>query len=355
MLPTDAAGNHCTDDAGAGRIVVFVILFNANLVIAHYFQRAIWMKHHYVPEVYLRNFSKGLSGHFFRIKRGNIRAKQVHASAVCYRKDFYEKKNDDILKVHGLSEKTFLETRGFSYESKWPRIITAFIGNNQYVSRGIYEDLISAYVSIKQRTLWYRKQLSDVNLLDGVFEKVTSEFRKQNQILFKALDVDFATIALESKSKIFDSSFSEEIQLRGLIETVQKTNHAYQDAFIKLLSMNFEIVTPSSPHDRFITGDNPGFSLDGNKIWNTNFGKFDLIVFPVSSKFSIVLKGFSAINHLDVLKRIRIRRISSQETEMINYGTLCVSDEMIFCEDDSYLEAFAKRFASNFRGNPLSG
>lgn len=299
------------------------------------------MKHHYVPEAYLRHFSTNNTGHFFRVRRGRHKVKPVHASGACYQYGFYSIGNADILKSHGLTDPLFLETHGFPYESRWPSIVKAFTGNKVYVDRKTHEEIIRAYISLKQRTLLYRKQFTNKQVLDGAFEAVTKRFVEEYQFILDHLKIDFDRIANEQRKKMFDSGkFPEETHLRGLIESVKGTNTAYKDALIKILGMNFEILTPRSTSDFFLTCDNPGFSLDGDKVWSTNFGKFDSIIFPLSSSHVMRVYGFSPLNHLDVLKRISTKRIDSNQVEIINRLTMQISDEFIFCESKDYLANF---------------
>lgn len=302
------------------------------------------MRHHFVPEIYLKQFSKDCAGHFFRVKRGNKKIKWIHTSGVCYRDDFYNINDPELLNTHSLAENSFLEKYAFPYERGWVNLIENF-KTQQYIDRSIHERLLRAYMSLKQRTPFFRKQFADQKLLANVFERVTSEMHEQYKTLIEHSNVDFDSMKADQLAKIRDASrYSEETHLRGLIESVQGVNVAWRDAFVKLLSMNFEVLTPAVENDFFLTSDNPGFSLNGEQIWNTNFGWFDTVAFPISSKHAIYFNQFNSLNHLEVLKRVRYRKITSAEIDTINYATLVVSDELLFCENEVYLKNFLNRF-----------
>ncbi|HNC28873.1 MAG TPA: DUF4238 domain-containing protein, partial [Cyclobacteriaceae bacterium] len=211
------------------------------------------MKHHFVPEVYLKQFSRNCEGHFFKVKRGQKRAKKIHTSGVCYREDFYDIKNPTALHEHKLTEKSFLERYGFPYERGWINLIENF-KSRQYVSRSQHEQLLKAYVSIKQRTHFFRRQFTDQKLLNRIFNEVTSKMYEEYKTLIDQRKVDFESIKSEQLEKMQDTStFSEENHLRGLVESLVGINTPIHDALLKLLSMNFEVLTPKVDKDFFLT------------------------------------------------------------------------------------------------------
>lgn len=157
--------------------------------------------------------------------------------------------------------------------------------------------------------------------------------------------MDYYIVANLIKSNILtDNDQLEELHKVGLIKSSKGINDSFN--FIKnfLLKMNIYVLEPISKNDFFFTSDNPGFTLIGGKVFNTDYGKkFDLIGFPLNSKQMIVLEGFSNQSPLEISKVLHFRKINGKEVDRFNSFTIVNSNESIFCENKQFLKDTIER------------
>src|SRR5690606_19850285 len=102
-------------------------------------------KQHFVPEVYLRQFTRNQNGFFYQldisIQRLDIR--EVHVHNVCYFTNYYDVENQGELRELGLNDPRYLE-KSFTYENILAPIIDRIRERQYYSSRKEFEILVDA-------------------------------------------------------------------------------------------------------------------------------------------------------------------------------------------------------------------
>ena len=142
-----------------------------------------------------------------------------------------------------------------------------------------------------------------------------------------------------------DPYYAETSHLRSLVESSRQSNEPVFDAITKILSMNIVILEVIGKADYLFVSDNPGYSLLGNKMFNTNYGAFDKIVWPINSKQIILLDGFNTSNYIKPLIRLRYLPVESNYIQEVNEMTFLLAGQRIFCENRDALNRF--RFVCN--------
>lgn len=82
-------------------------------------------RQHYVPQIYLKQFTVDLNGFFFRAKPKPYSAGGIskrHINNVCYLEDFYVFQNADVLEKLPGQDANFIETNAFKYETRLDEI-----------------------------------------------------------------------------------------------------------------------------------------------------------------------------------------------------------------------------------------
>lgn len=97
----------------------------------------------------------------------------------------------------------------------------------------------------------------------------------------------FHITAENAKTKLLDDPQPIDSHHRGLTDNVFGNNEAAIAAKQITLTMKVCLLHPASSRSYFLTTDNPGFTRLDNKIFNTNYERFDAVGFPLASKDSV--------------------------------------------------------------------
>jgi hypothetical protein len=303
-------------------------------------------KQHFVPEGYLRQFTSQDGGFFYcRTKKSGPKTscRQLHVGNVCWSDRFYDL-SGKYLKEYDVK---FLETDFHRYENSLPTLLLKFRDHNvAMIGKDDLTLLIDAYLSIKHRTQYARKEIS-VLLKD---EKTMSK-RVDNQIqnfvipLMNALGIPLNSIDMdEGKKRVLETlsrneNASRETHLQGLLESTKgyrETIHAAKNA---LFGMDLTILV-AGQNEWFFTSDNPGFTLFNQNTYNTRFVNFDSVFFPINSKQTLIFKRYNGLNYINAVRPIQYILATSDNVNYVNSNTFFFSDERIFCENRDYLFKF---------------
>lgn len=304
-------------------------------------------RHHYVPKVYLREFSKNRSGHFYAAgpKPNLLRTiNPRHVEQVCYIDNFYtlKEKTKEQSKVDDID---FLEKKAFDYEKRLlPRIISKLKNKNVYLNKSYHDSLIDIYLNIKQRNLFYRKNFRAYDIAK-LAEKELERMKPLQSWIEEMSGQNYETFMGKIKDQILeDKDLPDELHKQTLIETAIGKNDAINNSSEVLKAMTFFVLEPLNSSDFFITSDNPGFTLLGDKVFNTNFGRFDSIGFPINSKQLVFLRGKSRQSNLEIHKKINFIKLGTKGIDTLNFCTIFNSTEYVFCESKKYLTELIERF-----------
>lgn len=297
-------------------------------------------RQHYLPEGYLKGFTAASNGFLHELRKQDMRLRRQHISKVCYSTNFYDITDEQILKHFSVNQR-YLES-SFAYEPLLPAVLKQIQDRKPYITRKQFEIIIEAYVSIKHRTPFYRKKIDEIQKEETFFDNVARNVKKDiNWLLDLQPDFDFDEYVKQFKNAILqDEEFAKKNHHRSLIETSFNLNDPVREAITKILSMNLIVLEITNPNDYFLVSDNPGYSLQRNIVFNTNYGDFDMIHFLINSKQTLLLYSFNGLNYVRPLIRLKFIPIRPAIISKINIATYEMANEAVFCEDRKYLETF---------------
>jgi hypothetical protein len=306
-------------------------------------------RHHYVPKIYLRQFTKELKGHFFSAgpKPDLLRTiKNRHISEICYLDNFYTLNKSETLQRYSIEDRNFIEKNAFNYEKyRIRQVINKFKNRNVNLSKSYHEQLIDIYLSIKMRNIFIRNQHQDTALINQTLDKEVESFKVMKNWIESVSGESYENIMTKVRDSLSnDKVLHEEFQKQSIIETLRGTNEAVNQAKRKIQKLKIYLFEPLSNKDYFITSDNPGFTLIGNKVFNTNFGEFDSIGFPINSKQTVMFIGLSSQSDLEVVRQIHYRKLTSKDMDKFNNCTTFNAVQYVYCESKKYLTEYVDRF-----------
>lgn len=299
-------------------------------------------KQHFVPEAYLREFTPDRNGFFYQLNFANprLQIRRVYVSNVCYVRNFYDINNDQELNSLGINNPRYLEA-SFYYENAFTKILGRIRERQSYLSRKEFELLVEAYIGIKHRGPMYRKEIARLQQEGIVFDQIADNLKTELRPIIEHHSFDYDSFVGRMKREMQnDRSYAEASHLRSLVESSRQSNEPVFDAITKILSMNIVILEVNGKADYLFVSDNPGYSLLGNKMFNTNYGAFDKIVWPINSKQIILLDGFNPLNYINPLIRLRYLPVQSTYIQEVNKMTFLLADEKVFCENRDALNRF---------------
>jgi uncharacterized protein DUF4238 len=256
------------------------------------------------------------------------RIQKRHTGRVCCITNFYDIDNTATLKRFGIDNPRIIET-SFKYENSLGKILSKIKNRNPFLFKKDFQTIIETYVSLKHRTPYFRKQIENNKLASEALDNTIREFSEEYRALFNLINYDFNTLAAKfRKDSLADPNRGKNFHLSGLLDYSRTQNEPVKDAINKIIGMNISIIeAPSACY--FFTSDNPGYSLDGNKIFNTNFGQFNMIHFPINSKQMILFSGFNPLNHLNPIIRLNYFKANTAFVKEVNRMALLVTDQKV--------------------------
>lgn len=293
-----------------------------------------------MPQGYLKGFTEGSSRFFHELRKKDLRIKKKPINHVCYSTNFYDISDEPILKQFSIRQR-YLED-SFNYEKVLPPLLSSIQNRALYISRKEFEVIVEAYVSMKHRTPYYRGKVEELQKEGKVLDEVVNNVKKEiGWLLSLEPTFDYDKFTSNFKKEIRqDIDWAKKSHHRSLVENTFQINEPVRDAITKILSMNISVLEILKPKDYFFVSDNPGYSISTNKVFNTNYGNFDMIYFPINSKQVLLLHAFDPLNYVRPLIRLKYIKVPSQAVYQINRATYDVATQAVFCGCKAYLERF---------------
>lgn len=304
-------------------------------------------KQHYVPKVYLKQFSKNKSGHFYAAgpKSNNLRSiNPRHVEQVCYLDNFYTLKNETSESVN-VKDRNFLEKNAFHYESRLlPRIINKLKHKNIYLNKSYHDSFIDIYLNIKQRNPCYRNSFNSDHLSESVTKQINI-LKLSKEWVEEMSGENFEVFTQRIKQKIVqDKDIKDELHKRILFDSFSGNDETMNKIKTVLGKMNLFVAEPLKDSEFFLTSDNPGFTILGDRILNTHFSEFTGVGFPITSKQFVLLLGTSSQSQLEIRKKINFRKFKTEAIDSLNRATIINSNEFVFCESKKYLSDTIEKY-----------
>jgi Protein of unknown function (DUF4238) len=301
-------------------------------------------KHHFTPEVYLKEFANSQK-QFFYIKKGFTKITPKTVGQVCYIPNYFKLHSQDNLTLYSITDLNHIEKNLFKkHENKYPKLLKKFTLpslSQLNISKIDILLMLEILVTIKKRNPTYRNMMIS-NWKNYVTSKQFREDVKEGIEMSKSIDTIDPEIYLENY--INEAKYNEDkqadIYLRTFLENENKTINEAINIF-----MNHKIIMYHAPFgSQFITSDNPGFCVLPNDVIE-NFGGLGLnfkFLFPLTPKCCLY------INHNDkdpenkylLTKSITITHIDKQTVDLINTCTFKMASEKIFSYSSDTLKQF---------------
>ncbi len=301
-------------------------------------------KHHFVPECYLRNF---LDNRIFftldirKVQKGyDERISYSNPSKVCYFENYYSI-NDKIFGDSDFDE-LFVESEVLkNLEDIYPTLYKKMIYGNQF----LIEDCVLTSDFIVQLKLrnpyWFNNE--QVKIKKNIVKDITLKDLE--------LDTGFESIPIEFKKNILnavlegikiDPAFDKRLQLNSLIRRYNsevELNKRHRNAIV---NCKWIILIAPEKGPYFITSDNPGVSVDNNKlVYNTKFDKNFTFYLPLSPQYCLCITDFEKDNVLEknhpfkVIEKLQINR---DLVFGINNTLIQLINKLLIAVDESYLD-----------------
>ena len=261
-------------------------------------------KQHYVPKLYLKNFTKNNFFNVYNIEKDEL-INNVHYASQCQEKYYYGEdcKWEDLLGT---------------YESEWGRLFKQIIGDDKYVMSEYDKNLIKQFAIIQSiRTPAREKYYKEITWGSLKFA-LEMRLNKKN--------IQISPYLIEKERENFEKKYMQNIPQQNL-EDYNKMIKYINDLSVCILE--YTCTT------KLISSDNPiikynNFVRENNGLQNAGFVMF----FPISSNKLIVLFDGKMYKRYDDEKYYKIN--NDKEVEEINAFLYVSADKIVFSEDEKY-------------------
>jgi len=295
-------------------------------------------KQHYVPKIYLKQFSctpdNSILGIKF-IKHTNkwSKIKSYKIESICYQDDFYNL--DELTASKEEVQNDFIERNAFWYERNFITTIIKKINNKNLEENDKY-NLCRLFLSLKHRNPKFRKSISSSNL-EGNLDLSILEVKKKysgldNEILNQILDVI-------KKNILLDKDSDKKLHNYSIYKTSTETNAIFTEVLKRVSQYSINVYeVPQKSQRKFITTDNPGYSIDNNgQIFNTKFKEDSCHFLPLSP-----LIGIEFINN-HAPNRIHYRTPSETEIFKFNFSSALMRNTYLYFNESKVLKEFISK------------
>lgn len=308
-------------------------------------------KQHYVPEVYLNNFSFDQNGNLYSIRINStshkLKVKKVNKSQVCYKPDNYKFHKTDIKDENEIADPNYIENNLFNYENEFIRTITNKINSKQNVNLLDAENLIRVILSIKFRNQ-AMKELFQVPEMKEHIERAIEEL-KNHTIMDKfenpkKHDALIKIIGEELRYRSTDESSTSDIYNEQLLKTEEKQRREHEWLIKDLSKCRFNVFCTEESKP-FLTSDNPGYTVHpGGLIGNLHFGSAMALAFPISKTRMFFITYNNRDGNELIIKKINYKNTSDESLKEFNSATIINATEKIFSNSSEYLDELIRNF-----------
>lgn len=296
------------------------------------------IKHHFVPQIYLKRFCLNKNGDLFVLKSKTKYPEKVkicNKSQICYEPHRYTFDNSKIIKELKIEDPNIIEKTCFSYENFDLENLFDKIDHHRKFFKTEFEKLIRILIDIKLRNPVFSERFND---FDPTSESSLKEIEKTKNLAIdycigKGFKEDLVDLAIQEVQKKFrDDNYKQNVYRNGIFSN----NEVKEELIQKLLDWEADVYY-TSYENPFITSDNPGFTLNSkNEIFNTEFDFIDAFVFPISPKSILILRK-SDKKSLEIYQNIQYKKTNIKTLLSLNQATVSSSKEIIIGQSKEQL------------------
>jgi hypothetical protein len=297
--------------------------------------------HHFVPQVYLKEFSN-FQKQFYQLIKGyaNISIKSI--AQVCYKTNYFKLKQEDNLFVLKFKDKNYIEKNVFKkQENGYPKLLKKLTFSSILIpvlTRSEARLLLEIILTIKRRNPSSRKQL-----IEDYKQYITSEeFKKA------------VAPGIEIGKKL--DSIDPEVYFEKFIKNIKTNEDKQGDIYLERFVDEEDNIIPDLANfllkykifiyhapagTEFITSDNPGFTMfpNGNLLSSGGFAHPFTYLFPLTPKCCFYISHqFLESNKLAFTKEVEIKKADQNFVNSVNEGTYKIANERVFSLSKSTIE-----------------
>ena len=300
-------------------------------------------KHHFVPEVYLKEFSNSQK-QLSHLKKGFSKITNKTIAQVCYKLDYFKLHSQDNLLLYKLNDYYHIEKNVFKkHENRYFKLLKRLTHpalTLVSVSKSEVILFIEILTTIKRRNPTYREQS-----ISNYKNYVTSEKFKQDAEIGIELSMKLDTIdPIEYfENYIKEATTSENKQsdmyLRGFLDNENKIAQNVANTLLQ-----YKLYMYHAPFgSEFITSDNPGFTLlqSGELISFGGLGLPFKFVFPLTPKHCLFInyEDEDLDNKFLLIKDIHIIHTDKKTVDTINTCTYRIAMQKVFAYSSNALKS----------------
>ncbi len=300
--------------------------------------------HHFVPKVYLKEFSNSQKQIFQVIKEySNISIKSI--GQVCYKPYYFKLHSSDNLLLRKIKDQNHIEKNVFKeQENLYPKLlkkITFPSLSSLLLNKSEVLFFLEILITIKRRNPTYREQI-----IQDFKKHVTSEeFKKNVEIgieISKRIDKIDPVEYFENyiKEATTNKDKQSDIYLQRFVDNEnQTTNNVAQ------ILLRYKLYMYHAPFgSEFITSDNPCFTVlpDGQLLSFGGFGLPFTFIFPLTPKCCLYISQLRfEEDNFRLTKDIHIIHTDKHFVDTVNEGTYKLAIEKVFSYSKNTLLNFA--------------
>ncbi len=289
--------------------------------------------HHYLPKVYLKEFSNSQK-QLFQIIKGQKTISLKSIGQVCYEPDYFKFSSKENLLLHNIDDVYHIEKNAFkkqenSYSNHLKKITFPSLTSVE-VKKSELLSFLETLITIKRRNPTYRKEI-----IKSYKEYITSEqFKKDAELgieISKRIDKIDPVEYLENyiNEAITDKSKQSDFYLQGFLDKENRITAHVAETLIQFKTYIYHAPLGCD----FITSDNPGFTMMPNgQLYS--FGGFATpftFIFPLTPKCCLFISHqFMDKDHLNLNKKIHVIHTDANFVNTVNDATCQLAIKRIF-------------------------
>lgn len=297
------------------------------------------VKHHYVPEVYLKSFADSKK-QFFQLRRKYKKITTKSVGQVCYEKNYFKFQRQEALQINNIDDSLYIEKKIFSgLENKYSFLLNDIVFPSLQpfpMPRKSVELFLKTLFNIKRRNPSLRKLHSD-----SLREYLNSDNFLKDAAPAMELSrlIDKIEPAKVIENYLHEVNTDETRLYDGYLSRFLEDGDELQNSVVETLTACDILIFHSPVGHQFLTSDNPGFVLNGTDILNFGGLGFDFVyVFPLAPQCLLAINKKRPDHSLTLSKLIHPLHVDAGMVDYINECTLQVSNDNVFSYSKAPLE-----------------